>query len=403
MMDVRRLEALRLLNAYPRRGLVIRRGSGVFLEDDRGERFLDMMSNYGVSILGHNHPAVMEAVTGQFRTLPSLHGGFTSEIRAAAASALLDRCGGGLKKVFFVNSGAEANEVALKFAVLATGRKKFVAFRGGFHGKTLGALSATDGAAYRAPFEPLLWDFRFAGYGKPAGLEEIDARTAGVIIEPIQGESGVRIPPPGFLAAVRRACSSAGAVLIVDEIQTGVGRTGRFLASSEEIPGPDIVTLGKGLAGGIPAGAVLMSDEIAGAIPRKMHTSTFGGNPLAAAGIVAVLSVLSDEMLSRVDRLGRLFLEGFRRLGSEAVADIRGKGLMIGIEVRPDRDAVLRRLQEARVLAAPAGPGVVRFLPPYIIDELHIEPALLAFQAALSESGRRTTPAFEGPATCAVS
>ena len=403
MIDVQRLEALRLLNAYPRRGLVIRRGNGVFLEDDRGEKFLDMMSNYGVSILGHNHPVIIEAVTGQFRTLPSLHGGFSCEIRTRAAAALAERCGGGLNKVFFANSGAEANEAALKFAALAAGRKKFIAFRGGFHGKTLGALSATDGAAYRAPFEPLLWDFRFLPYGRTEALEEIDAGTAGVIVEPIQGESGVRIPPAGFLAAVRRACSAAGAVLIVDEIQTGMGRTGRFLASAEDVAKPDIVTLGKGLAGGIPVGAVLMSDDIAAEIPRKMHTSTFGGNPPAAAGIIAVLSVLTGEMLDRVDRLGRTFVEGLRRVASEDVAEIRGKGLMIGVEIRGDRDAVLRRLQQAHVLAIPAGSGVIRFLPPYIINEDHVETALAAFQTALSASAPRPVPVSAGSSPCAAS
>ncbi len=198
-------------------------------------------------------------------------------------------------------------------------------------------------------------------------------------------------------------CARAGAVLILDEVQAGMGRTGRFLASSEEVPAPDIVTLGKGLAGGIPAGAVLMSDDIAAAIPRKMHTSTFGGNPPAAAGILAVLSVLSEEMLSRVDRLGRLFVEGLRRLDGGGIAAVRGRGLMIGADVRPDRDAVLRRLQEARVLAIPAGPGVVRFLPPYIIAEEHIETALSAFREALSSAGHRTVSDAAGSRPCAAS
>jgi acetylornithine/succinyldiaminopimelate/putrescine aminotransferase len=262
----------------------------MFLEDDRGGRFLDMMSNYGVSILGHNHPAVVEAVTRQFRALASLHGGFSSPVRAEAAAALADRCGGGLKKVFFANSGAEANEAALKFAVLATGRKRFVAFRGGFHGKTLGALSATEGTAYRAPFEPLLWDFHFAEYGETGGLEEIDGRTAGAIVEPVQGRE--RRPdsaawfsgggPPGLRQGRRRS-----------HPRRSPGRHGPDRPVSGFVGGSTRSRhrhLGKGLAGGIPAGAVLMSDDIAAAIPRKMHTSTFGGNPPAAAGILAVLS-----------------------------------------------------------------------------------------------------------------
>jgi len=403
MIDTQRLEALRLLDAYPRRGLVIRKGDGMFLEDDRGGRYLDMMSNYGVSILGHNHPIIVEALAGQLRTLPSLHGGFGNEIRARAAAALLDRCGGGLGKVFFANSGAEANEAALKFAVLATGRKKFVAFRNGFHGKTLGALSATDGAGFRAPFEPLLWDFAFAPYGASDGLDLIDGQTAGVIVEPIQGEGGVRVPPPFFLNEVEKACAAAGAVLILDEIQTGMGRTGRFLASSIEVPTPDIVTLGKGMAGGIPAGAVLLSEKTARAIPRKIHTSTFGGNPLAAAGILAVLSVLTDDLLKRVECLGRRLVERLQSIETEDVCEIRGKGLMIGAEVRSDRDAILRILQRERILAIPAGPGVVRFLPPYILDEDHLEITGRAFEAALAEIRRGRSRAAEAGAGCAAS
>lgn len=403
MIDAQRLEALRLLDAYPRRGLTIRRGEGMYLEDDQGRRFLDMMSNYGVSILGHNHPAIVEALTGQLRTLGSLHGSFAGEIRARAAAALLDRCGGGLGKVFFANSGSEANEAAIKFAVLATGRKRFVAFRNGFHGKTLGALSATDGGAYRAPFEPLLWDFDFAPYGEAEGLEMIDERTAGVIVEPVQGEGGVRVPPPHFLAGLEKACAVSGAVLILDEIQTGLGRTGRFLASSAEVPEPDIITLGKGLAGGVPAGAVLLSERISRAIPRKIHTSTFGGNPLAAAGILAVLSVLTDEFLQKVERRGRALAERLRAIDSDEIVDIRGKGLMIGAEVRSERDAILRLLQKERVLAIPAGPGVVRFLPPYIVEADQLEDVGRAFEAALAAiRPNRDFSVTEG-AGCAVS
>ncbi|HPW16821.1 MAG TPA: aminotransferase class III-fold pyridoxal phosphate-dependent enzyme [Candidatus Aminicenantes bacterium] len=384
MIDAQGLEALRLLDAYPRRGLTIRSGRGMYLEDDRGRLYLDMMSNYGVSILGHGHPAVVEALERQLRTLAGLHGSFAAEVRARAAGALLDRCGGGLAKVFFTNSGSEANEAALKFAVLATGRKKFIAFRRGFHGKTLGALSATDGGAYRLPFEPLLWEFEFAPFGEAAALEMIDGRTAGVIVEPVQGEGGVRVPPPSFLGGLAKACATAGAVLILDEIQTGMGRTGRFLASSSEVPCPDVITLGKGLAGGVPAGAVLLSGRVARAVPRKIHTSTFGGNPLAAAGVLAVLSVLDDGLLGRVEGLGRELAGRLRTAAAEDAFEIRGRGLMVGAEVGPERDSVLRLLQRERVLAIPAGPGVVRFLPPYILEEGHVEAAVRAFAAALA-------------------
>ena len=363
-----------LLASYPDRGLSFVAGEGVELIDAKGDRYLDFMSNYGVAIFGHRHPVLREALARQIDRLTSLHGSFSSAVRSGAADALTARCGGGLARVAFSSSGAEANEAALKFAALATGKKRFIACRGGYHGKTLGALSATEGAKYRAAFEPLLWEFGFVPYDDTAALEAaIDDRTAAFLVEPVQGESGVRIPRPGYLGEAVRICHARGILVIIDEIQTGTGRTGRFLASHAEPLDYDIVTLGKGLAGGLPIGATLVTESIARSVPRGAHTSTFGGNPLAAAGILATLGLLESAAVARVAELGRAAVERLRTLDSGFIREVRGTGLMIGLQVAHSRDGVLKALQRERILAIPAGDDVVRFLPPYIIGPEHIE------------------------------
>jgi acetylornithine/LysW-gamma-L-lysine aminotransferase len=370
---------------FPSRGLALTKGDGVRLQDVYGRRYLDFTSGYGVAIFGHNHPVLTAALTAQLAQLAVLHGSFANDIRAEAQAALLDRCGGGLDRVHLSSSGAEANEAALKFAVLATGRKRFAACRGGYHGKTLGALAATDGAKYRGPFEPLPWDFVFVPYGDVAALDAVlDGRTAAFIVEPIQGESGVHPAPPGYLDAVASLCKARGVLLILDEIQTGTGRTGEFLASAAEVSSFDIVTLGKGLAGGIPIGATLVSAPVAAAIGRGSHTSTFSGSPLAAAGIKAVLGLLDERNLDRVRKSGDYFRRVLGRIRSPLIKDVRGRGLMIGVEIDGRRDDVLKMLQRERLLAIPAGDDVVRFLPPYIVEPAQIDEAAAILQNVLT-------------------
>ena len=319
------------------------------------------MSSYGVSIFGHGHPALKEALARQLDRIISLHGSFSHPARSGAADALIARCGGGLARVSFSSSGTEANEAALKYAALASGRKRFIACRGGYHGKTLGALSATDGAKYRAAFEPLLWEFAFVPYDDTAALEAaIDERTAAFIVEPIQGESGIRPPRPGYLAEAFRICHDRGVLVILDEIQTGTGRTGRFLASQSEPLRYDIVTLGKGLAGGLPVGATLVSEAVARAVPRGAHTSTFGGNPLTAAGIQATLGLLDSAALARVSDLGSAAIERLRSLASPLVRDVRGAGLMLGLQVAP---FPRRRPQSPPARENPGHPGGRRRRP----------------------------------------
>jgi len=387
MKDYGLLQKRYLVQTFPNRGLVFTEGAGVYLKDIRGETYLDAMTNYGVNIFGYGHPEITRALTRQVCGLTTLHGSFGNDERAEAAQSLIGRCGSGLAQVYFANSGAEANEAALKFATLATGKKKFIACRGGYHGKTLGALSATDGEKYRKPFEPLVWDFRFVGYGDLDALREtLDGETAALIIEPIQGESGIRLPPDGFLREAAGLCRERGALLILDEVQTGTGRTGRFLRSQADGLSGDIVTLGKGLAGGIPVGAALVSAAVAERIPRGSHTSTFGGNPLACAGIRATLRMLDDSLLEHVASLGKHFLGELRRLSSPLIREARGEGLMLGLEVAEKRDDILKGLQRERILAIPAGENVVRFLPPYIFEKEHVDAVIAKLGTVLAAS-----------------
>jgi len=374
MSESRVLQRTYSVAVYPDRGLILKRGDGVYLYDESGRRYLDLMTNYGVNIFGYNHPLLTGALTAQAETLPTLHGSFNNGVRARAAVSLVRRCGGGLARVHFANSGTEAVEAALKFAVLATGKKRFIACRRGFHGKTLGALSSSDNPFYTNPFRPLLWEFVLIDHNDLPQLEAaLNDRTAAFLVEPVQGEGGVHTAAPGYLAGARELCRSSGALMVVDEIQTGMGRTGRFLASESEIRQQDLVCLGKGMAGGVPAGAVLVSPSVAGAIPRAIHTSTFGGNPLACAGINAVLELLDGDRLRHVDEIGAGFLAGLRRLPSPPLIAARGEGLMIGADFDGDRNTILRRLQEKGILAIPAGNTTVRFLPSYLLERDHVD------------------------------
>jgi acetylornithine/LysW-gamma-L-lysine aminotransferase len=392
MKDHGLLQKKYLVQTYPNRGVVFAEGDGVYLKDIQGARYLDAMTNYGVNVFGYGHPEITAALARQVGRLTTLHGSFANDERAEAAQALIERCGGGLAQVYFANSGAEANEAALKFAALATGKKTFIACRGSYHGKTLGALSATDGEKYRKPFEPLIWDFRFVRYGDLDALRAaLDREAAALIVEPIQGESGIRVPPQGFLRETASLCREAGALLILDEIQTGTGRTGRFLRSQAEGLSYDIVTLGKGLAGGIPVGAALVSAAVAGKIPRGAHTSTFGGNPLACAGIRATLRLLDDGLLEHVATIGAYFLAELRRLSSPLIKEARGEGLMIGVEVAGNRDDILKGLQRERVLAIPAGESVVRFLPAYIFEKEHADAVVAALGTVLAALAKEGT------------
>lgn len=372
--DFNLIQKNHMVETYVNRGITFLKGEGCYLLDISGEKYLDLMTNYGVNIFGHAHPHIIRRLKEQLDKLITLHCSFSNDARASAAEKIVMRCGKGLSKVYFSNSGAEAIESALKFAVLATGKKKFISCCGSYHGKTLGALSATSNKKYKVPFEPLLWDFTFIPYNDLNFLEEVmDDNFSAFIVEPIQGESGVNILNKGFLMEAKRICEEKGVIMIVDEIQTGTGRTGSFLASEDEIDFYDIVCLGKGLAGGLPVGATLVSKEISDKTKKSIHTSTFGGNPLVCAGIIATIDLLNKEFLSHVREIGDYFLNQLREIKSELIVDVRGKGLILGMELKEKRDLILKALQNRKILAIPAGENVVRFLPPYIIEKEQID------------------------------
>jgi len=378
MEDYSHLQQKYIVNTYVNRQITLVRGRGVFLFDEKEQKYLDLMSNYGVSIFGYSHPAIVKSLTAQLKLLTTLHGSFNNCVRAKASQSLVQRCGEKYSQVYWSNSGAEAIEAALKFAVLATGKRKFIVCQNGYHGKTLGALSVTADEKYKKPFEPLLWQFKTIPFDDPHALQNtIDTHTTGFIVEPIQGEGGIFVPKPGYLKEAQKICNKNGVLLIVDEIQTGVGRTGVFLAAQKENVVADILCLGKGLAGGIPVGATIVNHQVASVIPKHIHTSTFGGNPLACAGVLATLDLLNAQCLERILTTGGYFLEKLLTLNSDFISQVRGTGLMLGLAVKENkRDRMLKLLQDNKVLAIPSGEDVIRFLPPYILEKEHIDFAM---------------------------
>jgi LysW-gamma-L-lysine/LysW-L-ornithine aminotransferase len=392
MKNIAKLHQHFLLNTYPFRGKVFSRGEGNYLIDDKDQRYFDVMINYGVNIFGYGHPQLNTAIKEQVDSLLNLHCSFANEVRAEAAQRLVKKAGGKLKKVYFANSGAEAVEAAIKFALLYSDRKGIISMEGGFHGKTLAALSVTNNKKYRNGLTSSLMDISFAKFNDIESLRSlITDQIAAVILEPIQGESGIIIPDDNYLAQVYALCKETNTLLILDEIQTGAGRTGTFLASQgmssdENIVQPDLVCLGKGIAGGIPSGVVLMSKVVATNVAKAMQTSTFGGNPLSCAGIKTVLELLSDAQLESVRDLGEYFINKLRNIDSDLLVEVRGKGLMIGVEIdskKVDRDQILKQLQKEFILASPAGDNVVRFLPPYTITKEEINQIVIKLKNVL--------------------
>lgn len=365
-----------LLKTYPFRGLDIVAGQGNYLIDSRGKQYLDLVTGFGVNIFGHAHPVLTKALTDQLATLSNLHGSFANAQRSRAARRLVEKLGGKYA-VYFGNSGTEAVEAAIKFAWLITGRSQFVSCDGAFHGKSLGALSLNGQSKHTADFHQLLFKAAFLDYTLPreALPNTIGKQTAAVIVEPIQGEAGVRLPRAGYLESLARSCETKQALFIIDEIQTGLGRTGNFFAFESLGISPDIITLGKGLGGGIPLGATLVHKKHAAKIKKGAHTSTTGGNPLACAGLNATLGLLTDRVLANNKNLGDYFLKklGIELSNRSRVSDVRGRGLLLGVELSTEITPVLKALQDQGVLAAPAGDKVVRFLPPYTITKSEID------------------------------
>jgi LysW-gamma-L-lysine/LysW-L-ornithine aminotransferase len=364
------------------------RGQGTRLWDADGREYLDCMAGIAVASLGHGHARLARAIAEQAERLIVCPQNLGNDVRARFLASLVGRLPDGLTRVFLANSGAEVNEAALKWARVTTGRRRVVAAKRGFAGRTHGALSMTWEPKYREPFEPLPYPVDFVRFDDVAELEAaVGDETALIWIEPIQGEGGVHAASAAYLRRARELADASGALLAFDEIQCGVGRTGRFLACEHAGVTPDMVTLAKGLAGGVPIGALAMTDRVARAMPSGGHGTTFGGNPLAAAAALAVLDEIDEhDLLAHVTAMGERLRRGLEAIGSDRVREVRGMGLMLGLELKEKAAPVIAALKAEGVLTINAGATVIRFVPPLVITGDEVDEVVARVARALAST-----------------
>ncbi|GIJ10152.1 acetylornithine transaminase [Micromonospora andamanensis] len=376
-----------MMDNYGTPPLALVAGSGAVVVDEAGREYVDLLGGIAVNSLGHAHPAVVAAVSKQVATLGHVSNLYVSEPPVALAELLL-ALAGRPGRVFFANSGAEANEAAFKLS-RRTGRTHVVAAVGGFHGRTMGALALTGQPAKADPFRPLPGEVTHVPYGDVAALAAaVTDATAMVILEPIQGENGVVVPPAGYLAEARRITARHGVLLVLDEVQTGVGRTGHWFAHQADGVEPDVVTLAKGLGGGLPIGATLGFGPAADLLGPGSHGSTFGGNPVSCAAALAVISTIASEgLLDHVKRIGERLRRGIESLGHPLVGGVRGAGLLLGVTLTaPVSAALAGALRDAGFLVNPIQPDVIRLAPPLILTAAQADAFLAALPAALAAS-----------------
>lgn len=375
--------------AFKKFPLTIVRGKGSLVWDDRGREYIDFMTGIGVALVGHSNDSVVNAIKEQAEKLITCHGTFYNDARAIFMEKLIGVAPKGLGKALLTNSGTESVEAAIKLARRHTSKKKIISMKGAFHGKTYGSLSATWNKKYRDPFLPLLEGFEFAEYGDPQSLTQlVDNDTAAVLAEPIQGESGIIVPPPDYFREVREICNQKGVLLILDEIQTGLGRTGKMWASEHWGIVPDIMTVSKGLGGGVPIGAAVSTDEVAGSLKGGEHTSTFAGNPLSCAAASAALDFITkNDLPSQAREKGQKLKSGLSRIASnhKLVKEVRGLGLMQALQTRVDIHEQLLSAEEKGVIFAYSGRDTFRFLPSLVIEESQIEKGLEVLERVISE------------------
>ena len=379
-----------MMNNYGTPPVALASGDGAVVTDVDGNTYLDLLGGIAVNVLGHRHPAIIEAVTHQIATLGHTSNLYATEPAITLAEELVGLLGADAQtRVFFCNSGTEANEMAFKLSRL-TGRTKLVAAQEAFHGRTMGALALTGQPSKQAPFAPLPGEVTHVRYGDTDALAvAVDDDTAAVFLEPIMGESGVVVPPGGYLAAAREITAQHGALLVLDEVQTGMGRTGAFFAHQHDGITPDVVTLAKGLGGGLPIGACLAVGPAAELLTPGLHGSTFGGNPICTAAALAVLRVLAaDDLVRRAEVLGKSVRHGIERLGHPLIDHVRGRGLLWGVVLTAprakDAEAAAR---DAGFLVNAAAPDVIRLAPPLIITEAQIDSFIAALPGILDAAG----------------
>ena len=381
-----------LLDTYPTPPVELVSGEGATVTDADGNTYIDMLAGIAVNALGHAHPAIVDAVSAQVARLGHVSNLFGSQPVVEVAEALRARVGDDTARVFFCNSGAEANEAAFKLARL-TGRRRILAAERGFHGRTMGSLALTGQPDKRAPFEPMPAGVEFFTYGDIEALQALvqqdPGNTAAIILEPIQGETGVIPAPEGFLTKVRELCDAHGILFITDEVQTGVGRTGDFFAFQHEGVLPDVITMAKGLGGGLPIGATIARGRAATLFTPGSHGTTFGGNPVACAAAKAVLGVVDEAFLAEVRRKGQLLIDAASQV--PGVAQVRGRGLMLGVvlDEAVAKLVVKHGLEEGLILNAP-GENVIRLTPPLVITDDEIAEAMKRLARAIDAAKERS-------------
>lgn len=380
-------------NLYQRFPINISKGKGAIVWDVSGNEYIDCMGGYGVALIGHCNDRVVNAIKNQSEKLITCHMSIYNNVRLEFLEKMSKISPKKLSKIFFSNSGAESTEAALKFSRKFTGKSGIIAMSGGYHGKTFGALSVTHNEKYRKSFQPLLEGVKFVPYSNPSKIEEsLDDSIGTVIIEPIQGETGIIVPSDGVLQQIRKICDQNNLVLIFDEIQTGLGRTGRMWAGEHWSTTPDIMCLAKGIAGGLPMGLTLCKPEILDAMKVGEHSSTFAGNPLScSAGIATIESIIEENLVENAAKVGNIFKNGLFQLkeNHRIVRDVRGLGLMLALELRFDiKDILFDGIKEG-LLMLYSGRNIIRLLPPLVLDEVKVAKTLSIMDKLLTKEEER--------------
>jgi acetylornithine/LysW-gamma-L-lysine aminotransferase len=378
-----------LANVFSKKPLVLTKGKGALVWDVNGKEYLDCSTSYGVALLGHCHPKVVAAVQAQAEQLITCHSCYYNDKRAEFIQKLVKITPKGLDKAFLSNSGAESVECAIKLARKYTGKPEIIALMGAFHGKTMGALSATWDKKYREPFMPLVPEFKHVAPDHAEKIREaITEKTAAVLMEPIRGEGGVRVPPDGYLQAVRQICDEKNVLLIFDEVQTSFGRTGKLFGCENWSVTPDVMCLAKPFAGGLPIGITIAKENIMSALKVGEHSTTFSGSPLVcAAGCAAIDALVEEKLTERAAEMGKYFKAQLESLQAKhkIIKEVRGLGLMLGMELRFDVHNVILKTAAKGVLVLDAGRTVVRLLPPLVIEKEQIDRAVSVLDEVLEE------------------